>query len=65
MTVESVEELAEIRSAVRGLCARFPGSYWRDLEPDGYPTEFVSRADRAGLARDADPRGVRRRRSRA
>jgi acyl-CoA dehydrogenase len=34
-------ELAEIRAAVRELCAGFPGEYWRALEPDGYPTEFV------------------------
>jgi acyl-CoA dehydrogenase len=35
-------ELAEIRGAVRELCSRFPGSYWRDLEPDGYPEQFVA-----------------------
>ena len=32
---------AEIRAAVGELCARFPGEYWRGLEPDGYPDEFV------------------------
>ncbi len=35
-------ELTEIRSAVRDLCARFPGEYWRELEPDRYPEEFVA-----------------------
>ncbi len=35
------EELAEIRAAVRALCADFPGEYWRALEPDRYPEEFV------------------------
>jgi acyl-CoA dehydrogenase len=35
------EDLAEIRAAVRELCAGFPGEYWRELEPDRYPTEFV------------------------
>ena len=35
------EELREIRAAVRELCSRFPGEYWRELEPDRYPTEFV------------------------
>jgi alkylation response protein AidB-like acyl-CoA dehydrogenase len=35
------EELGEIRAAVRELCARFPGEYWRALEPDTYPEEFV------------------------
>jgi acyl-CoA dehydrogenase len=35
------EQLKDIREAVRALCADFPGSYWRALEPDRYPTEFV------------------------
>ena len=34
-------ELDEIRASVRDLCARFPGEYWRALEPDIYPDEFV------------------------
>ncbi|HST14685.1 MAG TPA: acyl-CoA dehydrogenase family protein [Gaiellaceae bacterium] len=32
---------ADIRGAVGELCARFPGEYWRGLEPDRYPDEFV------------------------
>jgi acyl-CoA dehydrogenase len=35
-------ELDEIRGAVRELCAGFPGEYWRALEPDRYPEEFVA-----------------------
>ena len=35
-------ELDEIRAAVRELCAGFPGEYWRGLEPDSYPEEFVA-----------------------
>jgi acyl-CoA dehydrogenase len=35
------DELTGIRAAVRELCARFPGEYWRSLEPDRYPDEFV------------------------
>jgi acyl-CoA dehydrogenase len=31
-----------IRDAVRALCERFPGEYWRGLEPDRYPSEFVA-----------------------
>ena len=42
------EELAEIRAAVRELCARYPGEYWRALEPDRYPEEFVSALTEAG-----------------
>src|SRR5215813_8078731 len=34
-------ELGEIRAAVRELCSGFPGEYWRALEPDRYPEEFV------------------------
>ena len=36
------DELREIRAAVRELCDRFPGEYWRGLEPDRYPEEFVA-----------------------
>jgi acyl-CoA dehydrogenase len=36
------EELNDIRAAVRELCGRFPGEYWRGLEPDRYPEEFVA-----------------------
>jgi acyl-CoA dehydrogenase len=43
-----VAELAEIRDGVRQLCARFPDRYWRDLEPDGYPTEFIEALSAAG-----------------
>jgi acyl-CoA dehydrogenase len=42
------EELTEIRSAVRELCARYPGEYWRGLEPNTYPTEFVEELTRSG-----------------
>jgi acyl-CoA dehydrogenase len=35
------DELTEIRAAVRDLCSGFPGEYWRSLEPDRYPEEFV------------------------
>ncbi len=31
-----------IREAVRALCERFPGEYWRALEPDSYPSDFVA-----------------------
>ncbi len=36
------DELTEIRAAVGDLCAQFPGEYWRALEPDRYPEEFVA-----------------------
>jgi acyl-CoA dehydrogenase len=34
-------EYLDIRSAVAELCGKFPGEYWRALEPDRYPEEFV------------------------
>jgi alkylation response protein AidB-like acyl-CoA dehydrogenase len=33
---------------VRALCAGFPGEYWRALEPDRYPEEFVAALTRDG-----------------
>ncbi len=42
-------ETAQIRAAVRALCADFPGAYWR--AHDGartYPTEFVAALTKAG-----------------
>jgi acyl-CoA dehydrogenase len=42
------DEVADIRSAVSALCATFPGEYWRALEPDTYPAEFVAELTRQG-----------------
>ena len=42
MDFSTSAELSEIRAAVRELCAGFPGEYWRSLEPDTYPDEFVA-----------------------
>ncbi len=45
------EELDPIRDAVRALCARFPGPYWRDLDARrAYPTEFVQAMTEGGFA---------------
>jgi hypothetical protein len=41
MDFEVSDEVSDIRAAVRDLCAAFPGEYWRKLEPDSYPTQFV------------------------
>jgi acyl-CoA dehydrogenase len=41
-------ELDEIRAGVRELCNGFPGEYWRGLEPDRYPDEFVAALTRDG-----------------
>ncbi len=40
----------EIRAAVRALCARFPGEYWREKDRErAYPTEFVRALTEAGM----------------
>ena len=41
MNFAASEGIDDIRRAVRELCSRFPGEYWRSLEPDTYPEEFV------------------------
>lgn len=43
------DEYEDIRDAVRKLCERFPGEYWRDLDRErAYPTEFVQALSDAG-----------------
>ncbi|MEY2721719.1 MAG: hypothetical protein RL597_1164, partial [Pseudomonadota bacterium] len=40
---------AEIRSAVRALCAQFPDEYFRKIDAErGYPVEFVEALTAAG-----------------
>ena len=48
MDFSAPEEIGEIRAAVRELCSRFPGEYWREQEPDRYPEEFVGALTEAG-----------------
>jgi acyl-CoA dehydrogenase len=38
----------DLREGVRAVCDRFDGAYWRGLEPDRYPEEFVAELTRAG-----------------
>jgi len=46
---DDADNLAAIREAVRALCARFPGEYWRALDRErAYPTEFVAALTEAG-----------------
>jgi alkylation response protein AidB-like acyl-CoA dehydrogenase len=43
------EDHKEIREAVRKLCERFPGEYWRRLDAERtYPAEFVEALTEAG-----------------
>jgi acyl-CoA dehydrogenase len=44
------ETFGEIRAAVRALCERFPGAYWRALDRErAYPSEFVQALTSAGF----------------
>ena len=36
------DDFEVIRTEVRRLCDRFGNGYWRELEPSGYPEEFVA-----------------------
>ncbi len=43
-------DLAPIREAVRDLCAKFPGEYWRKLDREReYPAAFVAALTQAGF----------------
>ncbi len=42
MNFDEPDDFTVIREEVRRLCSRYPGEYWRSLEPDRYPSEFVS-----------------------
>ena len=44
------EDYPELRHAVRRICEKFPGEYWRDLDSrSGYPSEFVAALTEAGF----------------
>src|SRR5258707_9456085 len=52
------DELAQIRESVRAVCAKFPGEYWRALDPArAYPTEFVAALTQAGFPPPPIPGG--------
>ena len=42
------EDFAVIRTEVRRLCDKYGNAYWRGLEPDRYPEEFVADLTRHG-----------------
>jgi alkylation response protein AidB-like acyl-CoA dehydrogenase len=48
--IESTEDHADIREAVRRLCRDFPGEYWRERDRTRtYPSEFVTALTGAGF----------------
>jgi acyl-CoA dehydrogenase len=43
VSLELGEDYPDLREAVRKICAKYPGAYWRDLEDrSAYPTELVA-----------------------
>jgi acyl-CoA dehydrogenase len=42
------QDFDEIRSEVRRLCDKYGNAYWRSLEPDRYPEQFVAELTRQG-----------------
>ena len=43
------QDYADLRDAVRRLCSKYPGSYWRGLEKDSsYPTAFIQDLTHSG-----------------
>ena len=50
MKDQKLEDFADIRDAVRSLCAGFPGEYWREKDREQqYPNEFVHALTEAGF----------------
>ncbi len=49
MILTEKPELDDLRAGVRAVCADFDGAYWRGLEPDSYPEEFVAALTSAGF----------------
>jgi acyl-CoA dehydrogenase len=41
-------EYDDLRAGVREICEAYPGEYWRGLEPETYPQEFVNALTQAG-----------------
>ena len=50
LSVPIGEDYADIRDAVRRICADFPGEYWRGLDDESaYPTKFVEALTASGF----------------
>jgi acyl-CoA dehydrogenase len=43
-----IPEYDDLRAGVREICEAYPGEYWRGLEPETYPQEFVNALTQAG-----------------
>ena len=48
MKLTDIPEYDDLRAGVREICEAYPGEYWRGLEPETYPQEFVDALTHAG-----------------
>ena len=48
MKLTDIPEYDDLRAGVREICEAYPGEYWRGLEPETYPQEFVNALTQAG-----------------
>ena len=48
MKLTDLPEYDDLRAGVREICEAYPGEYWRGLEPETYPQEFVNALTQAG-----------------
>ena len=49
-TVPLGEDWPDLRAAVRRICLRYPGAYWRRLEDEqAYPTQFIQELTEGGF----------------
>ena len=48
MKLTDIPEYDDLRAGVREICEAYPGEYWRGLEPETYPQEFVDALTQAG-----------------
>ena len=48
MKLTDIPEYDDLRAGVREICEAYPGEYWRGLEPETYPQEFVDSLTQAG-----------------
>jgi acyl-CoA dehydrogenase len=50
VTLALGEDYPELREAIRRICERYPGAYWRRLEAEqAYPTEFITELTEGGF----------------
>ena len=50
VTLDLGEDYPELRESIRRICAKYPLSYWAELdEKSAYPTEFVKELTEGGF----------------